>query len=65
MRLDEVAARLQLGHLVADRRGGDAEIVLLRERDGADRFRRVDVLVHDGLEDEGLSFVELALVVHE
>ncbi len=64
VRLDQVAERLQLGHLVADRRRGDAQVVLLRERDRADRFRRVDVLVHDGRQDEGLSLVELALLVH-
>jgi len=64
VRLHEIAPRFELRHLVADRRRAHAEVVLLSERDRADRLRRVDVFVHDGCEDEGFALVEFGLVDH-
>ena len=61
VRLNQIAAGLELGHLVADGRRADAQVVLLGERLRADRLRRRDVLVHDGRQDVGLRLSRLAL----
>ena len=61
VRLHEVAARLQLRHLVAHRRRADAKVVLLGRACRADRLRGVDVLVNDRRQDEVLPLVEFAL----
>ncbi len=47
MRLHEVPAGLQLGHLVADGRRADAQIVLLSKRVRADGFGGGYILVDD------------------
>ena len=60
VRLHQVAAGLELGHLVANRRRADAEVVLLGKRLRADRLGGRDVFVDDRREDIGLALVEAA-----
>jgi hypothetical protein len=59
MRLHEVAAGLQLRHLVPHGCGADAEVVLLRERLRSDGLRGRHVLVDDRREDVRLALVEV------
>ena len=60
VRLHQVAARLQFGHLVANRRRAHAQIVLLGERVRTDRLGGRDVLVDDRRQDVGLALVQPA-----
>ncbi len=56
--LGDVALLLQHGHVVAHGGGRDAEPVPLRERLGADRLLRPDVVLDDGAQHFESAFAE-------
>ncbi len=56
--LGDVALILEHGHVVADRRRGDAQVVAFDERLAPDGLTGIDIVGHDGLQDFELSFVE-------
>ncbi|OEI70024.1 hypothetical protein Cus16_0645 [Curtobacterium sp. ER1/6] len=58
VRGDDELLVLELGHVVADRGGADAEGVAVDDRLRTDRFARRDVVPHDGLEDLEGAFAD-------
>jgi hypothetical protein len=51
VRRDDQLFVFEEGHIVADRRRGDAELVAIDDRLAADRLVRVDVILNDRAED--------------
>src|SRR3989304_3121136 len=60
--MPEVSKLLERGHLVADRRGRNAEVRAFRDGLAADRLAAAHVLLHHGTQDGGLARSELGRV---
>ncbi len=58
VRLGDEALVLQRGHVVADRGGGDTELVPLGQRLGADRLLGPDIVLDDGAQHFESAFTE-------
>ena len=58
MRLGDVALLLEHGHLVADRRRRDVQVVAVHQRLRAHRLHRGDIVADDGAQDRELPVVQ-------